>query len=223
MGKKPSVVSVAVRAVRDLRRADVSDAQSRATRAKVFYAAVTYIVCSVLYTGINTPVTSILSALTPNPQERVTLTCFRMFGSKLGVLMVNLTALQAGEIFGPRRRPQRFHARDADLCDRIHSSFSARVSEISRKSSTRKSNPQPILDSFRAIKGNWPWIIIFTSSLFFWIAFIARVSVAPYFFEYVLHRKDLIPAGVQPGFHFARARRLACRCFADGLPSATSG
>src|SRR5580704_5806446 len=59
-------------------------------KAKVLYAAATYIVCSVLYTGINTPVTSILSALTPDPHERVTLTCWRMFGSKFGVLIVNL-------------------------------------------------------------------------------------------------------------------------------------
>jgi Na+/melibiose symporter-like transporter len=51
----------------------------------------------------------------------------------------------------------------------------------------------PIADSFRAMKGNWPWLIIFASSLCFWVAFIARVSVAPYFFEYALHRKDLIP------------------------------
>jgi Na+/melibiose symporter-like transporter len=50
----------------------------------------------------------------------------------------------------------------------------------------------PIKDSFRAIKGNWPWIIIFASSLLFWIAFISRVSTVPYFFEYTLHRKDLI-------------------------------
>ena len=62
--------------------------------AKIWYAAITYIACNVLYTGINTPVTSILSALTPDPHERVTLTCFRMFGSKLGVLIVNLTALK---------------------------------------------------------------------------------------------------------------------------------
>ena len=68
--------------------------------AKVLYAAGTYIVCSILYTGINTPVTSILSALTPDPRERVTLTSFRMFGSKLGVLIVNLTALKLVEFFG---------------------------------------------------------------------------------------------------------------------------
>ena len=62
--------------------------------AKIIYAAGTYIVCSVLYTGINTPVTSILSALTPDSRERVTLTSYRVFGSKLGVLFVNLTALK---------------------------------------------------------------------------------------------------------------------------------
>ena len=60
--------------------------------AKAIYAGGTYIVCSVLYTGINTPVTSILSALTPYPKERVTLTCYRMFGSKMGVLLVNASA-----------------------------------------------------------------------------------------------------------------------------------
>src|SRR5215469_16068820 len=67
---------------------------------KVIYAAATYIISSVLYTGINTPVTSILSALTPNPQERVTLTCFRMFGSKLGVFIVGTSTLALVALFG---------------------------------------------------------------------------------------------------------------------------
>jgi len=52
--------------------------------AKALYSAATYIVCGILYTGINTPVTSILSAATPNPGERVMLTTYRMIGSKVG-------------------------------------------------------------------------------------------------------------------------------------------
>ncbi len=83
--------------------------------AKLAYAAVTYIGCSVLYTGINTPVTSILSALTPNPQERVTLTSFRMFGSKFGVLLVNFTALSLVKFFGHGNDRRRLRDRDADL------------------------------------------------------------------------------------------------------------
>lgn len=160
--------------------------------AKVIYAAVTYIACSVLYTGINTPVTSILSALTPDPRERVTLTSFRMFGSKLGVLLVNLTALKLVQYFGQGDDRKGFmtvmpiYATGMVL---LYLFAFRNLEEVV----PQKKQSLSIADSLRAVKGNWPWIIIFASSLFFWIAFIARVSVAPYFFEYTLHRKDLIP------------------------------
>jgi sugar (glycoside-pentoside-hexuronide) transporter len=169
---------------------DISD------HAKVFYAAATYIVCSILYTGINTPVTSILSALTPNPHERVTLTCFRMFGSKLGALLVNLTALKLVQLFGHGDDRRGFmivmpiYAVGSVLLFLIAFWNLDEMKEVV----IEEKQPLAIADSFRAIKGNWPWLIIFISSLFFWVGFIARVSVAPYFFEYTLHRKDLIPA-----------------------------
>ncbi len=162
--------------------------------AKVIYAAVTYIGCSVLYTGINTPVTSILSALTPNPHERLTLTCFRMFGSKLGVLFVNLTALKLVDYFGHGDDRKGFmivlpmYAIGSILLFLIAFWNLEEAKDIV----TKEQKSLSIETSFSALKGNWPWLIIFTSSLFFWIAFIARVSVAPYFFQYTLHRKDLI-------------------------------
>jgi Na+/melibiose symporter-like transporter len=49
----------------------------------------------------------------------------------------------------------------------------------------------PIREGFVAIKGNWPWIIIFTSSLLFWVAFISRVSMVIYYFKYIWHSKEL--------------------------------
>jgi sugar (glycoside-pentoside-hexuronide) transporter len=162
------------------------------TPAKTVYAAATYIVCSVLYTGINTPVTSILSALTPDPRERVTLTCFRMFGSKLGVLLVNLTAMNLVAWLGQGNDQKGFM-----LVMPIYATGTVLLYLFAFRNLVEvvheKQRSLPIKDSLRAIMGNWPWIIIFISSLFFWIAFIARISVAPYFFEYTLHRKDLIP------------------------------
>ncbi len=161
---------------------------------KICYAAATYIICSVLYTGINTPVTSILSALTPDPRERVTLTCFRMFGSKFGVLFVNLTAFKLVQFFGHGDDRKGFmivmtiYATGSILLFLLAFKNLEEVVKVEHK-------PQSLLHGFGALKGNWPWLIIFTSSLFFWIAFIARVSIAPYFFEYNLHRKDLIGLG----------------------------
>ncbi|MDE3066216.1 MAG: glycoside-pentoside-hexuronide (GPH):cation symporter [Verrucomicrobiota bacterium] len=166
---------------------------------KVIYAATTYIACSVLYTGINTPVTSILSALTGDPRERVTLTCFRMFGSKLGVLLVNLTALKLVAVLGHGDDRRGFM-----LVLPIYATgtlmlyLTAFWNLVETVKEEKKS--LPIRDSLRAMRGNWPWMIVFASSLCFWIAFIARISTAPYFFEYVLQRPDLI--GLANGLDF---------------------
>lgn len=158
--------------------------------AKVWYAAVTYIVCNILYTGINTPVTSILSGLTADPQERVTLTCFRMFGSKLGVLLVNLTALHVVKLLGQGNDRKGFM-----LTLPIYAVGSVLFYLLAFKNLKevvlREKKSEPVFAAFRALKGNWPWLIIFTSSLLFWIGFISRVSTVPYFFQYVLHRDDL--------------------------------
>ena len=158
--------------------------------AKVWYAAVTYILCNILYTGINTPVTSILSGLTADPQERVTLTCFRMFGSKLGVLIVNLTALHMVKWLGQGDDRKGFmltlpiYAVGSVLFYLVAFRNLKEVVFHERKS-------EPLFISFRALKQNWPWLIIFSSSLLFWIGFISRVSTVPYYFQYVLHRDDL--------------------------------
>ena len=160
--------------------------------AKVLYSAGTYIVCGILYTGINTPVTSILSALTPHPAERVMLTTYRMIGSKVGVLIVNATALPLIAMLGHGDDKRGFmltmpiYAAGSILLFLVAFRNLEEVVKVETKS-------LPILGTFGAIRGNWPWIVIFLSSLFFWIAYISRVSTIIYYFTYALNRKDLVP------------------------------
>lgn len=158
--------------------------------AKAWYAGITYVICSILYTGINTPVTSILSALTPDPNERVTLTSFRMFGSKIGVLAVNASAYPLVKFLGNGDDRRGFM-----LTTPIFAVLSVALYLIAfrnlRETVVEKKKAAPILEGFSAIKGNWPWIIIFSSSLCFWVAFIARISMAPYFFEHIWKNKQL--------------------------------
>ncbi len=162
------------------------------THAKVLYSASTYIVCGVLYTGINTPVTAILSALTPDPNQRVLLTTYRMIGSKVGVLIVSATALPLIALLGHGDDRRGFmltmpiFAAGAALLFLIAFRNLEEVVEAPRNS-TR------ILGTFGAIAGNWPWIIIASSSFLFWIAFVSRVSAVIYYFTYNLGRKDLVP------------------------------
>lgn len=157
---------------------------------KIIYAACTYVACSVLYTGINTPVTAILAALTPDSHERVVLTSYRMVGSKLGVLFVNLTVLLLVAKLGhgnDRRGFMLVMPMYALGTIALYLTAFRNLRETVRETQKRI----PIKQSFTALKGNIPWLIIFLSSLFFWIAFIARISSAPYFFQYVMHRTDL--------------------------------
>jgi sugar (glycoside-pentoside-hexuronide) transporter len=158
---------------------------------KIFYAAATYVVASVLYTGINTPVTSILASLTPDSHERVMLTSYRMFGSKAGVLFVNLTVLPLVSILGHGNDRKGFmfvlpiYAIGTVV---LYLTAFRNLREVVKERRQKLS----VKESFSALKMNGPWLIIFISSLFFWIAFIARISSAPYFFEYVLHRRGLV-------------------------------
>jgi len=158
--------------------------------AKVAYAAITYIGCNVLYTGINTPVTSILSTLTADPHERVTLTTFRMFGSKLGVLIVNLTGLELVRLLG-----QGDERRGFMLAVPIYALVSAMLFWIAYRNLKEvvpvETKSQPFFTAFKALKGNWPWLIIFCSSLMFWIGFIARITVVPHYFKYSVHKPEL--------------------------------
>ena len=157
---------------------------------KIAYAACTYVLCSIMYTGINTPVTSILSALTPDAKERVVLTSYRMFGSKLGVLLVNLSVLRLVASWGHGDARRGFmlvmpvYAVGSIVLYLLAFRNLKEIGQVSRQKLS-------VRESLQALRGNAPWFIIFASSLFFWIAFIARISSAPFFFQYVMHRGEL--------------------------------
>ena len=49
----------------------------------------------------------------------------------------------------------------------------------------------PIKDSIRAIKGNWPWMILVAANLIFWIVLTIRQSTVVYYCQYVLGDKGI--------------------------------
>ena len=158
--------------------------------ARVAYAAVTYAGCNVLFTGINTPVTSILPSLTADPKERLTLTTFRMLGSKLGVLVVNLTGLALVRYLG--RGNDRTGFALAVPIFAVASVVLFLVAFRNLRETVVQSRAWSVRETFGAMKGNWPWLIVVVSTVLFWMGFISRVTVAPHFFKYVLHRPDLL-------------------------------
>ncbi|WP_180370059.1 MFS transporter, partial [Oenococcus oeni] len=41
-----------------------------------------------------------------------------------------------------------------------------------------------IKESFRAARGNWPWILIVLANLIYWTAYMTRSSTLAYYFQY---------------------------------------
>lgn len=159
---------------------------------RIMYCAITYIITGISYTGINTPLTTVLPLLTPNSQERLTLNSIRLAGSNLGVLVTNvltlpLVALLGGgnDIIGFRWTMIIFASLFWILTLIAFSNIKERVKPAQEKVSIKL--------SVKAIKGNWPWIIIVLSNLIFWVALTVRSSTIVYYLTYNYGDKGLVP------------------------------
>lgn len=160
--------------------------------AKVVYAVVVYILAGIFYTGIQTAITSILPNLTNNPRERVVLNTFRMVGGNVGAFIAFTFTLPLVSVLGGGNDQKGF-----SLALAVYGIVAVILFLIAfanlREVNVEKIKKIPIRQSVMAIKGNWPWIIIVTANLVFWIALTIRQSTLVYYLQYFVGDKSLVP------------------------------
>ncbi|MDD3225682.1 MAG: MFS transporter [Clostridium sp.] len=158
---------------------------------KVVYAAVTYICARVCYTGIATPITAILPNLSSDSEERVVLNSYRMVGGNIGTLLTNLV-LPLVAILGAGNNRKGFSLTLA-VFGIVAILMLVTAFRNLREKNVSELKSIPIKSSLKAVKGNWPWILLVTANLIYWIGSNVRSSAQIYYFEYNLHMKYLIP------------------------------
>ena len=158
--------------------------------AKVVYAIVTYILAGIFYTGIQTAITSVLPNLTNRTSERVILNTFRMVGGNVGAFICMTFTLPLVAFFGGGDEQKGFSMTLAFFGIIAIVLFIVAFKNM-REVNVAKLKSIPIKDSVKAIKGNWPWILIVTANLIFWIALTIRLSTVVYYCQYYLGDKDL--------------------------------
>lgn len=128
-------------------------------KQKIAYCAITYIIAGISYTGLNTPLTTVLPLLTPDPQERLTLNSLRLAGSNIGVLLTNvltlpMVALLGGgnDVVGFRWTMIIFASLFWIITITAFFNIRERVHPVQEHVSIKK--------SIGAMKKNWPWVII---------------------------------------------------------------
>lgn len=159
---------------------------------KVVYAAFTYLTASILYTGISTPITAILPNLSNDSYERTKLNSFRMVGGNVGYFITATFTLSLVSILGAGNRQRGFF-----LTVLIYAIVSASMFFYAFKN-TKEINMEaakeslPIKDCFKALKYNFPWVIVVLGSMFYWIGNSTRTSSLIYYSRYYLHNEGYV-------------------------------
>lgn len=155
------------------------------TNAKFWWAMITYLLFGISYTGMSTPITSILPNLSNDSDERIKLNSTRMIGGNIGYFITATFTLgiaaflgKGNDLLGWRYTAIVFGILGFILL--LFAFFDTR--EINQ--STQKS--LPILQSIKAAKNNWPWVILVVVFIFYWLGNASRTSVVVYYTQYNL-------------------------------------
>lgn len=160
--------------------------------AKIAYAVITYIFAGVLYTGISAPITSILPNLSRDSDERIVLNSWRMTGGNIGYFFAVTFTLPLVALLGGGDDGKGF-SRTVTVFAVITVIMFVFAFINLREQNIEENVSIPIKKSIRALKGNWPWVIIVGANLLYWLANTARASSLVYYFQYNLNAKSYVP------------------------------
>lgn len=167
-------------------------APNLAPQAKALYCGIVYIIYSILFLGINSPITTILTLITSSPTDRIKLNSWRMVGSQAGVFIVNSLTLPLVAFFGGGNdvRGFRIFILIFAALNVIGTLFS--FANIRERIVVPNSQRVTLKQSIHAMNKNWPWFIIVIGNFFFWIAQQGRQQSMVYYFTYYFHDKGLV-------------------------------
>ncbi|MDM8099839.1 MULTISPECIES: MFS transporter [Oceanobacillus] len=158
---------------------------------KYWYAAITYILAAgIIYTGIQTPINSILPNLTKDSNERVAANTFRMIGGNVGAFIAGSAVLPLVGLVGQGNDRIGFPLAIGILA--ILAIFLLLFAFKNLKERhTNNTEPIPLKKSIRATYRNWPWFLLIGSFILFWIAQTSRISMSVYYAQYNLGNANL--------------------------------
>ena len=166
-------------------------------KMKIVYAYTSYILATMAYTAINIPYSSLMAVMTPDPHERTTLSQYRFFFAFVGAMLVTTFTLPLAKLLGNNPNHPGY---DADLgysqslgyqmtmgvfgaiaIILLLITFATTRERVQPSKEQKSSLTKDLKDVFR----NVPWIIIFSSAVFWLIHNMIRNGMTAYYFNKV--------------------------------------
>lgn len=154
---------------------------------KFWWGLVTYLLFGICYTGIGTPITSILPNLSNDEDQRLKLNSTRSIGGMVGYFITATFTLSFVEFFSTGT------AQSGWRNTAIILGIAVFLLLIFAFSDTREINKPKkaisIISSIKAAKSNWPWFLLVIVFIFYWLGNASRTSVVVYYTQYNLGHK----------------------------------
>jgi len=151
---------------------------------KLLWAWVTYNVLMLLYTAINIPYTAMLGVLSPNPNERTTLSSVKFVFAYAAGMIVSATVLPMAKVFGgdnPARGWQlSFVAIGAAAVVFFLITFFNTRERVQPPKEQKTSVGQDLVD----LLSNGPWLILLGTTITMILFVAVRSSVTVHYFKY---------------------------------------
>lgn len=164
----------------------------------VIWCLVTYILLGMLYTVINLSYGSLSMVMTFDAKERTELNSWRMIGTNLGAVLLNIVTMPLLLKFSGVGDGQTYNATGFFYVAVVFSlvalpMFFLVFAKCKEQIQPRNTQKVTLRSSFANVFKNKPLLAIFVMMLLFMTGFFGRMGVASYYYIYVLGRFDLIP------------------------------
>lgn len=178
--------------------------------AKLVYAYITYTLLMIIYTAVNIPYSALMGVITPNSQERTSISSIRFIGAFTVGIVVQYFTLPLVAFFGHGSK-----TRGWQLTMTLYGLLAVVLLVLCFLGTRERVLPPPqqnddlgrdILNLF----GSRPWIVLVGVVLLALAAFAIKGSDGIYYFKYFVKREDLLgPFLVSNGLAFLAAVSVA--------------
>jgi GPH family glycoside/pentoside/hexuronide:cation symporter len=151
---------------------------------RLIWAFFTYNALMLLYTAINIPYTAMLGVLTPNPNDRTSLSSIKFVGAFLGGIIISFGLLKCVKWLGPNNPAMGWQLSFTVIGVAVVAFFLVTFFNTRERVSPPKAQKTSVLRDLGDLFTNWPWIVLLATTITFILFVAARGSVTVHYFKY---------------------------------------
>jgi GPH family glycoside/pentoside/hexuronide:cation symporter len=155
-----------------------------AASGKLIWAWVTYNALMLLYTAINIPYTAMLGVITPNPNERTSLSSIKFVGAFSAGMIVSATLLPLSKILGAGNDARGWQLTFVVIGVAAIAFFLITFFNTRERVLPPKAQKSSVLQDLRDLVTNVPWLILLATTITFILFVALRSSVTVHYFKY---------------------------------------